>query len=73
MVTVHPKPDGEEIYLNSHLGQEFNLMVSGQLLLHLHGKEIILEEGDSIYFNSELPHGMKALDGKKVRFLAIIT
>lgn len=72
MVTVHPKPDGEEIYLNSHPGQEFNLVVSGRLLLHLHGKEIILEEGDSIYFNSKLPHGMKALDWEKVCFLAII-
>ena len=26
----------------------------------------------TIYFNSGLPHGMKALDGDKVRFLAII-
>ena len=36
------------------------------------GKEIILNQGDSIYFNSKLPHGMKALDGKTVRFLAVI-
>ena len=33
---------------------------------------IDLEKGDSIYFNSELPHGMKALDGEKVSFLAVI-
>ncbi|MCD7976584.1 MAG: XRE family transcriptional regulator [Tannerellaceae bacterium] len=72
LVTVHPKPEDEDIYLNAHPGQEFNMVVSGRLLLHINGKEVILEEGDSIYFNSELPHGMKALDGEKVNFLAVI-
>ena len=31
-----------------------------------------IEEGDSIYFDSQQPHGMKALDGEKVCFLAVI-
>lgn len=72
LVTVHPKPDDEPLYLNSHSGQEFNLILKGRMLFHINGKDLILEEGDSVYFNSELPHGMKALDGEKVRFLAII-
>jgi quercetin dioxygenase-like cupin family protein/DNA-binding XRE family transcriptional regulator len=72
MVTVHPKPNGEPIHLNSHDGQEFNYVTSGRMLIHISGKDIVLEEGDSIYFNSGLPHGMKALDGKEVKFLAII-
>jgi len=72
MVTVHPKPDDTPIYLNSHPGQEYNMVVSGKLLLQINGKDLILEEGDSVYFNSELPHGMKALEGKEVKFLAII-
>jgi len=72
MVTVHPKPDNEPIYENSHAGQEYNYVISGRMLIRINGKDIILEEGDSIYFNSELPHGMKALDGKEVKFLAII-
>jgi transcriptional regulator with XRE-family HTH domain len=72
LVTVHPKPDGEPVYLNSHTGQEYNLVLEGCLLLRINGKDLTLEEGDSIYFNSELPHGMKALNGEKVRFLAII-
>ena len=72
MVTVHPKPDDEPIYQNSHTGQEYNYVLSGRLLIQINGKDIILEEGDSVYFNSELPHGMKALDGQAVRFLAII-
>jgi len=72
MVTVHPKPDAEPVYQNSHAGQEFNYVISGRLMIQINGKDFVLEEGDSIYFNSELPHGMKALDGKEVKFLAII-
>ena len=71
-VTVHPKPADEPMYLNSHPGQEYNIVLQGRLLLQINGKEFILEEGDSIYFNSELPHGMKAMDGEKVSFLAVI-
>jgi quercetin dioxygenase-like cupin family protein len=72
MVTVSPKPDDEPVSLNSHAGQEYNYVIGGRLLLQINGKDLILEAGDSIYFNSELPHGMKALDGKDVCFIAII-
>ncbi|MDR2388832.1 MAG: XRE family transcriptional regulator [Tannerellaceae bacterium] len=72
LVTVHPTPDNAPVYLNSHTGQEYNLILEGCMLLRINGKDVTLNEGDSIYFNSELPHGMKALNGEKVRFLAII-
>ncbi|MDD4590362.1 MAG: XRE family transcriptional regulator [Parabacteroides sp.] len=72
LVTVHPAPKEAPIYLNSHAGQEFEMVLSGRMLIKINNKELILEEGDSIYFNSELPHGMKALDDEKVVFLAII-
>lgn len=71
-VTVEPKDETVKINQNSHVGQEFNLVLEGRMLLQINGKDLILEEGDSIYFNSELPHGMKALDGKKVRFIAVV-
>ena len=72
MVTVSPKADDEPVYLNSHAGQEYNYVISGRLLLQINGKDLILETGDSIYFNSSLPHGMKAMDGQDVCFLAVI-
>lgn len=72
IVTVEPKPDSEPIHYNSHNGQEFNYVLEGRMLLSINGKDLILNEGDSLYFNSKLPHGMKALDGKTVRFLAVI-
>ena len=66
IVTVEPKP------YNSHTGQEFNLVLEGRMMVSIDGKDLILNEGDSLYFNSKLPHGMKALDGKTVKFLAVI-
>lgn len=70
LVTV--EPNDNPIHLNTHPGQEFNLIEKGSLLLEIDGKEIVLEEGDSIYFDATKPHGMKALNNEKARFLAII-
>ncbi|NDV97035.1 XRE family transcriptional regulator [Dysgonomonas sp. 521] len=71
-VTVEPKADDIDIHHSTHTGQEFNLVLEGRMLLQINGKDLILEEGDSIYFDSGLPHGMKALDGKKVKFIAVV-
>ena len=72
IVTVEPKPEGTPLYLNSHQGQEFNMVMEGRLLHNIDGKDIVLNEGDSLYFDSTKPHGMQALDGKPVKFLAVI-
>jgi len=72
MVTVKPKPDDSPIHLSQHTGQEFNIVIKGRLLIQINGKDLILEKGDSLYFDPNLPHGMKALDGKPVKFLAVI-
>lgn len=71
-VTVEPKPESELIYHRSHDGQEFNFVLEGRMLLQINGKDLILEEGDSIYFDSKLSHGMKALDDKPVRFIVAV-
>ena len=65
-------PNDNPLCLNTHVGQEFNLVLEGTLLLSVGGNEITLQEGDSIYFDSSKPHGMKALNNQSVRFLAII-
>jgi transcriptional regulator with XRE-family HTH domain len=69
-VTV--EPNDREIHLNSHEGEEFNYVLEGRLLLRINGKDLILAPGDSVYFDSSCPHGMKALDDRTVKFLAII-
>jgi len=72
IVTVEPKDESIPMHYNSHNGQEFNYVLEGRMLISIDGKELTLNEGDSIYFNSKLMHGMQALDNKKVKFLAVI-
>lgn len=71
IVTIEPK-ENKEIYLNTHPGQEFNLILEGSLMLQIGKKELILNEGDSIYFDSSLPHGMMAMNNQTARMFAII-
>ena len=70
IVTVEPKPGVHTIYKNTHGGQEFNLVLEGKMELYIAGKTIVLEEGDSIYFDSTKPHGMLAIGNQPVKFLA---
>lgn len=72
LVTVEPKGDAEEVHVNTHNGQEFNYVLSGKLLVRLDGNDLVLGEGDSLFYDSTIPHGMKALDGASARFLACI-
>lgn len=72
VVTVEPKPMEEDFYQNIHAGQEFNMILEGSMVLNINGKNLILNEGDSIYFDSSLPHGMKTLHDKPVKFLAVV-
>jgi len=69
-VTV--EPCHQTMHLNTHAGQEFNLVLEGTMQLQIAGNELVLNEGDSIYFDATKPHGMKALNGQNVRFLAVI-
>jgi quercetin dioxygenase-like cupin family protein len=69
-VTV--EPNEEVMALNSHDGEEFIYVLEGRLALLIVDKELILNPGDSLYFHSFNPHGMKALDNNPVKFLAII-
>lgn len=66
------EPNDNPITLNSHTGQEFQLVLEGKILIQIDEKQLILQEGDSLYFDSLKKHGMKALDGKTARFLAVI-
>ncbi len=72
LVTVEPKPDDQPIALNSHPGQEFNHVLEGTLKVVIHTHELILNEGDALFFDASFKHGMKALNGKTAKFLAII-
>ncbi len=60
------------IHLTTHTGQEFDLILSGKLKVQVGEHTEILNEGDSIYYNSSTPHGMIAVDGKDCVFCAVV-
>lgn len=71
LITV-PAKSGDEMTETSHRGQEFIFVLEGRLEARLNGEPIIVEVGDSLYFNSETPHALRGLDGKEVKFLDVI-
>ena len=56
------RPDAD-IELVTHEGQEWDTVISGRMKIQIGGKTEILNPGDSIYFDSSVPHGMIAMDG----------
>ncbi len=73
IVTVLPNSGNELIHLNSHPGEEFDRVIEGRLEMLVDGHSVILDVGDTIYFDATKMHGMRALDGKAAKFLAVIT
>lgn len=72
IVSVTPYQEERAPEFNSHPGQEFNFVLEGTLMVVVDGHEIVLNEGDSIYFDSGYQHAMKALNNHPARFLAIV-
>ncbi len=67
-----PEQQHKPIHTTTHSGQEFDLILSGTLKVQVGDHIEILNEGDSIYYNSSTPHGMIAVDGRDCLFLAVV-
>jgi len=68
LVTVDPGPD----HFNSHPGQEFHYVLNGTLRVLLDQHELILEAGDSLYFDSSVAHSLTALNNAPAQLVAVI-
>jgi transcriptional regulator with XRE-family HTH domain len=62
---------GETVY--KHFGQEFVLVIKGSLELTLNDTNYILKKGDSIYFNSTVPHSFRNVYKGETEALWVIT
>ena len=58
--------------LNSHNGQEFDVIVKGSLKVQVGNHVDVLHEGDSIFYNSLIPHGMVAVSEGGCEFHAVV-
>lgn len=69
LIDVHPASG--EVPLNDHEGEEFIYVLSGHIEI-LYGKDAYrLEAGDSIYYESAVPHHVHAIGGD-ARILAVV-
>ena len=59
-VTIY-RQEEETPTLSRHNGEEFLFVTKGTLLLNVDGEEYTLGEGDSIYFDSSLPHTVDSI------------
>ena len=56
-----------------HKGEEVGVVLEGKLKFTVGSREFILEEGDSIYFNSSLPHMWEVIGNKLSKTIWAIT
>ena len=61
-----------DIELTSHIGQECDLVIKGSMKVQVGEHTEILHEGDCIYYDSSIPHGMVAANGADCLFYAIV-
>ena len=62
----------EDIELTTHEGQECDIILRGHMKIQIGEHYEILKEGDCIYYDSSVPHGMIAVDGQDCAFYAIV-
>lgn len=54
-----------------HIGDEFRFVLAGSIKLILNDQEFILNEGDSIYFNSNIIHSLVNVDERSAEVLFV--
>lgn len=70
LVTI--TPDGKPPVMKCHDGQEFNYLLSGKMKFFIGDISYELEEGDSVYFDSGIPHAEVALGDEQAQFIAVV-
>ena len=72
IVRIEPDTENTPVEFNSHPGQEFNYVIEGIMKIIIDTHEIILNTGDSIYYDSSYKHAMRAMNQTPVKMLAVV-
>jgi quercetin dioxygenase-like cupin family protein len=70
LITLEPSETEEE--RSTHDGQEFIFVLDGKMEVRLEEEIHILEPGDSIYYDSTVPHLVKCHSKETTKILAVI-
>ncbi len=70
---IHVKPrSGQTPPLSGHEGEEFLYVVSGAILVNYGKTSFTLEAGQSIYYDSIVPHDVQAAGDRNATILAVV-
>ena len=58
--------------LSSHEGEEFLFALTGEAVLVYGNEEVILRAGDSVYYNSLVPHAVRSHDNQPATLVATV-
>ncbi len=64
--------DDSDFVLSSHEGEEFIMVMEGTMEISYGKNTYLLEEGDSIYYDSIVPHHVHAYEGQAAKILAVV-
>lgn len=67
-------PEGHSAEFSKHEGEEFVHVLKGSIELQVEGSElVVLEPGDSAYFQARRPHSYRNVGGGTARVIAVVT
>lgn len=61
----------DDMTFNNHRGEEFLFVLDGKLEFICGETTVILKQGDSLYFDSGIPHGYRGVDGPATTLVVI--
>jgi len=70
-VEFQPMETGDMIF-STHDGEEFVYLLEGKLEFRSHERTEILAPGDAIYFESDISHAFRGLDGKAAKAIVVV-
>ena len=72
LIEIAPSEEGEDFILSTHEGEEFIYVLNGVVEINYGKNTYILEEGDSIYYDSIVAHHVHAAADNKDRILGVV-
>lgn len=72
LIDIASSEDGVDFILSTHEGEEFIYVLSGVVEINYGKSTFILEEGDSIYYDSIVAHHVHAAADNTARILGVI-
>ena len=71
LIDIYPS-SAKEIHLSAHEGEEFIFVLTGDVEISYGKEKFSLNEGDSIYYDSIVPHNVHCLKDAPAKILAVV-